>query len=108
MFCKECGTEINDKAEICPKCGCRVRSMLSSTISTVSDPNASTKNRLAAGLLCFFLGGLGLHRFYVGKIGTGILYLLTGAIFGIGWLVDLIMIVCGRFKDADGKYVTNF
>lgn len=62
----------------------------------------SDKNRLVALLLCFFLGYLGIHRFYVGKIGTGILWLLTAGIFGIGYVVDLILIIAGAFKDKDG------
>lgn len=45
-------------------------------------------------LLCFFLGGLGIHRFYEGKIGTGILWLISGGLFGIGWLVDFIILLC--------------
>ena len=65
----------------------------------------SGKSRLAAALLCFFLGALGIHRFYVGKIGTGILYLFTGGLFGIGVLIDFIMILVGAFKDKEGKKV---
>ena len=48
----------------------------------------SDKKGLPALLLCFFLGSLGIHRFYVGKIRTGILWLVTGEILGIGWLID--------------------
>lgn len=54
-------------------------------------------SKLVLFLICFFLGGLGVHRFLVGKIGTGILWLLTGGVFGIGWLVDLILIALGKF-----------
>lgn len=59
------------------------------------------KSKITALLLCIFLGGLGVHRFYVGKIGTGILWLLTGGLFGIGTIVDIIMIATGSFKDAN-------
>ena len=68
----------------------------------------SSKSRLVALLLCFFLGGLGIHRFYVGKIGTGIIWLLTGGVFGIGWLVDFIMIIVGSFKDKEGAELKNW
>jgi TM2 domain-containing membrane protein YozV len=63
----------------------------------------SDKSKVAALLLCIFLGGLGVHRFYVGKIGTGIVWLLTGGVFGIGWLVDIIIIAVGEFKDKQGN-----
>ena len=68
----------------------------------------SPKSRTAAALLCFFLGGLGIHRFYMGKIGTGILWLLTLGLFGIGALVDFIIILCGSAKDKDGLPIKNW
>ena len=61
------------------------------------------KSKVAAALLCFFLGGLGVHRFYVGKVGTGILWLFTFGLCGIGALVDFIMILVGAFKDKQGN-----
>ena len=69
---------------------------------------ASEKSRLAALLLCFFLGALGVHRFYVGKIGTGILQLVTCGGFGIWALIDLILILVGAFKDKEGRVLTRW
>lgn len=56
-------------------------------------------------IICFFVGELGIHRFVVGKIGTGLLWLFTFGLFGIGMLVDFIMILCGQFTDAEGKKI---
>jgi TM2 domain-containing membrane protein YozV len=53
-------------------------------------------------LLAIFLGGLGFHRFFVGKIGTGILQLLTLGGLGIWALIDVVMIIVGSFKDKEG------
>lgn len=61
------------------------------------------KSKLTALLLCIFFGSIGIHRFYTGKIGTGILWLLTGGCFGIGYVVDIIMIATGKFMDKDGR-----
>lgn len=69
----------------------------------------SEKKRLVALLLCFFLGGLGIHRFYVGKTGTGILQIVTIAgFFGIWVLIDFIMIIAGKFTDKQGKVLETW
>ena len=71
-------------------------------VSEISESAVSDKGFVPAILLCFFLGVLGVHRFYVGKIGTGILQLLTLGGLGIWALVDFILIVTGSFKDKEG------
>jgi TM2 domain-containing membrane protein YozV len=67
----------------------------------------SEKGFVPTLLLCFFLGALGVHRFYVGKIGTGILMLLTLGGLGIWSLIDFIMIAVGSFKDARGNVIKS-
>ena len=65
------------------------------------------KNWLTTLLLCIFLGGLGGHRFYAGKIGTAILMLVTCGGCGIWTLIDLIMIIMGNFTDKDGNAIVK-
>jgi TM2 domain-containing membrane protein YozV len=64
---------------------------------------AGGKDWMTTLLLCLFLGGIGVHRFYVGKTGTGIAMLLTGGGCGIWALIDLIKIITMKFTDKDGK-----
>lgn len=113
-FCKHCGEKINEAAVICPHCGCQVETLQQNTpaaqpniVINNSNNNTNTntntnigyvvagkpKNKWVALLLCFFLGYLGAHKFYEGKIGMGILYLFTLGLFGIGVLVDFIRLL---------------
>jgi predicted RNA-binding Zn-ribbon protein involved in translation (DUF1610 family) len=94
QFCRSCGQIISSTAPTCPHCGAP---------TGLRSENVSPKSRLAALLLCWFLGLFGAHRFYVGKIGTGILQLVTLAGLGIWWLVDFILIIVGSFKDKEGR-----
>ncbi len=66
---------------------------------------SSEKERLVALILCFFLGFLGVHRFYVGKVGSGIVQILTLGGLGIWVLIDLISIFCGAFQDKEGRFL---
>ncbi len=63
----------------------------------------SEKSNVAALLLCLFLGGLGVHRFYVGKVGTGILQLVTLGGVGIWAFIDMILIIMQKFTDSEGN-----
>ena len=105
-FCKFCGQQIPTDAVLCVKCGRQVEPLQGTqvnanpiiinnngTVMPVTAPIGKRIDRWVAFILCFFLGGLGEHRFYEGKIGTGILWLLTGGLFGIGWLIDWIIIL---------------
>lgn len=109
-FCKHCGGKIPVDAVVCTICGRQVEDMHSATTPNIvinnSNENtninnnlnafvaAKAKNKWVAFLLCFFLGFLGAHKFYEGKIGMGVLYICTVGLFGIGAIVDLICILC--------------
>jgi len=68
----------------------------------------SDKSRLITLLLCLFVGDLGFHRFYAGKILTGFIWLVTFGCFQIGTLVDVILISIGKFRDGNGNYITEW
>lgn len=63
----------------------------------------SDKNKYIALLLCLIFGVFGFHHFYVRRYLKGFLYLITFGLFGIGWFVDLVLIIFGRFKDNKGN-----
>jgi TM2 domain-containing membrane protein YozV len=65
----------------------------------------SEKSWLATLLLSIFLGEFGIDRFYLGKIGTGILKLITVGGFGLWWLIDLILVIAGAMRDKQGLLV---
>jgi len=98
-YCLACGQTIDAMAVVCPKCGVMQSSALE---------HESEKRILPAFLLCFFLGVFGVHRFYVGKIGTGILQLITLGGLGIWALVDMIMLIVGNFTDGEGNRITEW
>jgi hypothetical protein len=70
--------------------------------------DVSDKSRLAAFLLAFFTGMFGGHRFYLGKVGSGILQLCTLGGMGIWWLADCVLVASGEFRDVAGKRVLRW
>ncbi len=78
----------------CPKCGAEITE---SNLQPVSP-----KSRLVVAILAWYLGVFGVHRFYVGRILSGIFMILTFGGLGLWALVDAIVILCGEFKDSDG------
>lgn len=128
MKCPNCGAE--GKGKFCEYCGCELPKVSPDTITYDSSANTtiinnyyqpsnkkattdtlthtfnsgcvikSDKSKSTALILCILLGFLGIHHFYVGRIKMGILYLLTFGLFGFGWLIDIILIATGSFKDS--------
>ena len=103
-FCSECGSLINAKAEICPKCGVR---QAGKPVSINLGATASNgKSRIAAALFAFFLGWIGAHKFYLGQVGKGILYLLfcwTG-IPAIVSFIEFILLLVMSDEEFNRKY----
>ena len=108
IFCSTCGAKIAKNAVSCPHCGAPVAqnqqqpqiiiNNSNSNVNTNTNINGggrvgNPKNKYVALLLCIFLGYLGAHKFYEGRVGAGILYLLTVGLFGIGCIVDFFAIL---------------
>lgn len=106
-FCKHCSAKIPEDAVICTACGRQVEEMASGAAQpniVINNSNMNMnqniagrygkpKNKWVAFFLCLFLGFFGGHKFYEGKTGMGILYLFTGGLFAIGYIVDLIVLL---------------
>ena len=105
MFCRKCGKEMDDSAQACPSCGAPTQETVKAEVVN-EDVNNIVRKGWFLAIMCFFFGGLGVHRFLVGKIGTGVLWLLTGGLLGIGALVDFIMILCSTFTDKEGQKIS--
>lgn len=129
-YCKHCGELIDADCVVCPKCGKQVE-MISGTQNsnpTIVINNSSSSSSSAAAsaaafaggigstpispkskmitlILSIFLGYLGIHRFYVGKIGSGIVWMFTVGLFGIGWIYDIIKILSGTFTDGAKRVI---
>ncbi len=102
VFCRGCGKQIHETAPTCPHCGALQRG----TTGFIVAANAH-RDWLPALLLCLFLGWLGVHRFYLGKVITGLLMLFTLGGLGIWVLIDFIRIVLGQFTNAQGERLNS-
>lgn len=108
-YCQHCGRLIDEDCVVCPKCGKQVGQLKAEQPQIVinnsnnnQNQNINTnvgfyggrpKNKVVALVLCIFFGYLGVHKFYEEKPGMGVLYLFTLGLFGIGWIVDFIVLL---------------
>ncbi|HYD55114.1 MAG TPA: TM2 domain-containing protein [Gemmatimonadaceae bacterium] len=101
-FCPSCGAIIDGKAQVCPTCKTMQPVVAQSGQLTYS---ASDKRILPAVVLMAVLLPFSPHRFYVGKVGTAVLQIVTLGGLGFWWLYDFIKLVTGTFEDAEGNKI---
>jgi hypothetical protein len=121
LFCNDCLIEVNGKmyckadiSNVLNEAKAEAASAKAATPAiNISNVNTNTntntnagvgaayphKSKVVALILCILFGYFGVHRFYVGKIGTGVIWLFTGGLFGVGWIIDIIIIILGGFRD---------
>jgi len=94
-LCSHCGAEMPEAAFYCSHCGnvfVRPDERFETTEKSSNSQKEMWRNKWVALLLCIFFCGLGIHRFYEGKVITGILYIFILGYFGIGWIIDIVRI----------------
>jgi len=96
-FCQKCGTQNAENAAFCSKCG--------SAMGAGQPTAQATKPWFTTFILCWILGFLGIHRFYVGKVGSGIAQLLTFGGLGVWWFIDWVMLIAQSFTDKAGQKI---
>ena len=132
MQCKCCGAEVGIEYRLCPYCHSEIEYPSNTQTNNSNQPvivvqnvlsnqnnntnrinnysrvaSCSPKSKSVALILSIFFGFFGFHRFYVGKAGSGLLYLCTGGIFCFGWIYDIIKIASGTFTDGNGLPITK-
>lgn len=133
-YCQHCRKIIGKECIICPECGKQVEYIgmspqMANLDATPSIPKApstpplrmspyaipprnttqysSPYNKSTTLLLAVFFGFLGIHRIYVGKLGTGLIWFFSFGLFGIGWLADIIQIASNSFKDSSNRIINS-
>ena len=105
MICPNCGKENPDDAYFCPECGAALKNLAADPQAVVPPVKKEEpypfRSKKVAVILCLFLGWCGIHRFYVGKYGTGIFYMFTCGGFFLGWFLDLFNLFCDSFRDKN-------
>lgn len=101
MFCKNCGHEIADNADVCVNCGVAVK-------ETAKSESLGGQDKIVMALVCFFLGGLGIHNFMMGENKKGIFKIVMSLLCGIGSilaLIDFIKILLDKYEVDATKLV---
>ena len=103
MFCSNCGTEIEAGKHQSTKCGSFSQQPVNPAPVSQNLQQTQGKSWIAALLLNLFLGYLGIHRFYTGSVGIGVVQLMTGGLCGLWWFIDFVMIITNSYRDGKGN-----